>query len=162
MVRRSRVIFTRSSRSARSRGPDGAAGRAGGAGWAEIEDRAAITSALVARPSLPEGWMAAAGTFFSSASLRTAGPDAAILAPAATGAGWGADWGAGAGLGAAGWAAGALAGFGAAPAAPASMWQSRPPTWTVAPSATARSTTAPATLALTSTVTLSVSSSHNG
>ena len=63
MVRRSRVIFTRSSRSARGRGPAGTAGLAAGAVCAEIcdeiDDSAAITSALVARPSLPVGWIAA-------------------------------------------------------------------------------------------------------
>ena len=61
MVRRSRVMRTRSSRSARGRGPAGTAGLAAGAAdGAGIEDSAAITSALVARPSLPVGWIAAA------------------------------------------------------------------------------------------------------
>ena len=165
MVRRSRVIFTRSSRSARRRGPAGTTGFAAGAAAEPIDESAAITSALVARPSLPEGWMAAAETPFSSASLRVAGPEASRLAPptaASTGAGAVSVAVAGAGA-AAGFAAGAAtAGFGATPAAPASMWHSRPPTWMVAPSSTARSTTLPATMAFTSTVTLSVSSSHNG
>ena len=120
------------------------AGLAAGADGAGIEDSAASTSALVARPSLPVGWIAEAATPVSSTSLRVAGPDAAMLAPAAagaaaaTGAGAGAGAGAAAGFGAAGAAAGgaaAAAGFAAAPAAPASMWQSTPPTWTVAPSA---------------------------
>src|SRR4051812_48728976 len=161
MVRRSRVMRTLSSRSARGRGPAGTAGLAAGAGWAEIDDSAAITSALVARPSLPLGWIAAAATPLSSASLRVAGPDAARLAPDGGGGG---DDGAGAGgadaaLGA---AVGTAAGFATTPDAPASIWQSTPPTWTVAPSATARSTTVPADMAFTSTVTLSVSSSHKG
>ena len=115
MVRRSRVILTRSSRSALRRGPVGAAGLAAGAAAAGIDEIAASTSSLVARPSLPVGWMEAAETPFSSASLRAAGPEAARLAPAGAAAAGG---GAGAALG----AAGAAAGFGAAaPAAPASM-----------------------------------------
>src|SRR5471030_3292428 len=80
MVRRSRVIFTRSSRSARWRGPAGTTGLAAGAEPEPIEDSAASTSDLVARPSLPEGWIADAATPFSSASLRAAGPEAARLA----------------------------------------------------------------------------------
>jgi hypothetical protein len=124
MVRRSRVIFTRSSRSARGRGPAGTAGLAAGAGCAGIDDSAAITSALVARPSLPLGWTAAAATPFSSASLRVAGPDAARLAPDGGGGdAAGAGTGAGAGFGGGGAiAAGVAAGFAtAAPAPPVSM-----------------------------------------
>jgi hypothetical protein len=166
IVRRSRVMRTRSSRSARGRGPAGTAGfAAGAAGWAEIEEIAAITSALVARPSLPVGWIAAGATPCSSASLRTAGPEAARLTLAAAAAGAGVGAGAGAGRGAGAGATGAAASFGAAAAAPApaaSIWQSTPPTCTDSPSATARSITVPADVAGTSTVTLSVSSSHSG
>ena len=100
MVRRSRVMRTRSSRSARRRGPAGAAGFAAGALAAGIDESAASTSALVARPSLPVGWIADAATPVSSTSLRVAGPDAAMLA--ATGAGAAAATGAGAGGGGAG------------------------------------------------------------
>src|SRR6185503_3134839 len=142
---------------------------AAGAAGAGIDERAAITSALVARPSLPVGWMADGATPVSSTSLRVAGPEAAILALAAAGATTGAAGATGAGLGAGAGpgfgasAAGAAAGLAApAPAPPASIWQSTPPTCTVAPSSTARSTMVPATVAFPSTVTLSVSSSHNG
>src|SRR5688500_14402936 len=160
MGRRRRVVRTRSSRSARARGPAGAAGLAAGAAGAGIDERAAITSALVARPSLPVGWIADGATPVSSTSLRVAGPEAAMLALAAAGAATGTTGGGlGAGLGAAVAAAGLAA---AAPPTPASMWHSTPPTWTVAPSSTARSTMVPATVAFTSTVTLSVSSSHRG
>ena len=125
MVRRSRVMRTRSSRSARERGPAGTAGLAAGAVGAGIDERAAITSALVARPSLPVGWIADGATPVSSTSLRVAGPEAAMLALAAAGAATGAGLGAGAGAGFGAAAAGAAAGFAAAapaaPAAPASM-----------------------------------------
>src|SRR5476649_2905179 len=121
MVRRSRVIFTRSSRSARWRGPAGTAGFAAGAAAEPIEDSAASTSDLVARPSLPEGWIADAATPFSSASLRAAGPDAARLA-AATAAKIGAGavkFPAGVATTAAGFGGAATAaGFGALPLAP--------------------------------------------
>src|SRR5260370_41818488 len=117
MGRRSRVMRTRSSRSARKRGPAGTAGFAAGApgepGGDVIEDSAASTSALVARPSLPVGWIADAATPVSSTSLRAAGPDAAMLAPAGTGAAAATGAGAGAGAGAGG-GAGAGAGFDAA------------------------------------------------
>ena len=168
MVRRSRVIFTRSSRSARWRGPAGTAGfggrRRSGAG---IDDSAASTSPLVARPSLPLGWIAAGATPFSSASLRTAGPEAARLAAGAD-AGTGARLGAGAGAGA-GWrawaaaaAGAAAAGFGVAPAPPASIVPSTPPTCTSRPPRRRARRSCRPTVACTSTVTLSVSSSHSG
>src|SRR5258708_34941750 len=118
MVRRSRVMRTRSSRSARERGPAGAAGFAAGALTDGIEESAASTSALVARPSLPVGWIAEAATPVSSTNLRAAGPDAAILAEGAgagEAAGAGAAAGARAGLGAG--SAPAAAGAGRAPAA---------------------------------------------
>ena len=55
-LRRRRVMRTRSSRSARGRGPAGTAGlAAGAAGWAEIDDEAAMTSALVNAAVLARG-----------------------------------------------------------------------------------------------------------
>ena len=81
MVRRSRVMRTRSSRSARERGPAGTAGLAAGAVGAGIDERAAITSALVARPSLPVGWIADgvhAGLLDQLAGGRTRGGDVGV------------------------------------------------------------------------------------
>ena len=137
MVWRSRVMRTRSSRSARRRGPAGRRAwrrRRGGRAWADRE-RPARRPWWRGRPCRWAGSPAAA-TPFSSASLRTAGPEAARLAPTARrrrrpvpGGGRGRRRSRGRRAG-----AGGRRGWRCSAAAPASMWQSTPPTWTVAPS----------------------------
>src|SRR6185437_65905 len=136
----------------------GAAGAAGFASGTTTGDGAgaalaASTSPLVRRPSLPVPAIAPASSPLSSTSLRTAGPERSSWLAAAAGAGFASA--------VAGAIFGTDAGFAAA-ALPSAIWPRIAPTFTVAPSATAISSSVPATGALISSVTLSVSISTSG
>ena len=150
MVWRRRVIFTRSSPPSSGRAEALAAGAAAAAtGFA----RKACTSPFVTRPSLPLPAPICAGVTPASAiALVAAGPFGRVAAGAL----------AGASAAGAGFAAGAGAAAGFAAAAPAAMVPSRAPAVTSAPSCAAMDSITPAAGALTSTVTLSVSSSTSG
>ena len=139
MVWRRRVIFTRSSRGS-SDWARGAGAAAEGAG-AE-PDSAFSTSSFMTRPSLPVP--ATSDRLFSAISFFAEGASSTSLAAGA---------GAGSALGA--------SAFGAGATSPAAIWASKASTPTVSPSAATISDRVPATGLGTSTVTLSVSSSHS-
>ena len=174
MVRRSRVMRTRSSRSARGRGPAGAAGFAAGALARAGDRRQRRQHVGLGGAAVLAGGLDADGGDARSPRRACASPDrtprcwrrAAARQPA-TGAGVRrrrrSRRQASARPGPRPAGAAAAAGFAAAAgAARFDDGRARRPTWTVAPSATARSTMRAGRRAFTSTVTLSVSSSHNG
>src|SRR6185312_15888024 len=124
------------------------------------------TSALVSRPSLPVGVNFVTSIWVSAASFRTAGPERARRSaplPEDDAAGDAAGGGAGCGAGA-GAAFGAAAGLAEAVAfaPPSPIRPSTAPTATLLPSPATTSVSVPAAGALTSSVTLSVSSSTSG
>ena len=167
MVRRRRVILTRSSPSPAMRG--GAAGRGGAAAGCAARARNASTSPLVMRPSLPEPAPRAVGArFCSSISFAADGIGARTGAGGASGPGAGAGAAAGRATGPSGRGGGRTpaVGLAAGPAivgvTPASIIPSRAPTSTSLPSSALIEVSTPAVGAVTSTVTLSVSSSTTG
>ncbi len=153
---------TRSSRGSSGRGGRSAAvgvAACGAPAFAVPAAMAAKTSALTKRPSLPLAAIFAGLRLCSSTRRRTAGDNTCTWADG-TAAGAGAA-GVAVGAGAAG-AGAAGAGAAGAATAPSAIIPRMAPTSTVAPSATIISANVPAVWALTSSVTLSVSSSTNG
>ena len=178
MAWRRRVIFTRSSRSSSGRGGSGPDGAAAPPAGAALNERFAVpasiafcTSSLTRRPSLPVGLILVGSRLFSSTSLRTAGdmvfrswlPEDAAAAGAGLAASFFGSSFLGSSLGASAFAASFFGSsfFGAAVAL-SSIEPSSAPTSTSAPSLARISVRTPEAGALTSSVTLSVSSSTNG